>query len=340
MSIFIKLRTQLLILVLVLASVAVIFNQTADAAGLTHTSLLEIGGASNANPMIEGAGQQLVVDFTAATSTTPSSITLNFNNFSGGSVNATQTYTTTRCTTYFPSASTLPGGSVTAAGSGNIITLSTLGAETSGTNYCFILSSTSAVTNPATPGVYSDLLTVGSDTQNQSFDVLSSGANAYSVSATVPASFTLSLSGSTDALGTLSATALTVSTGVTATINTNAVSGWYLWAEDSNAGLHSAAQSHTIASVSTGSNHTMNGGAIGTEAYALGVTTDNTANYAYGGGTTGGGLSSTAFNEIASSGSSASNVTTVLHELADITGATAPSTDYTDTITVIGAGSF
>jgi hypothetical protein len=80
--------------------------------------------------------------------------------------------------------------------------------------------------------------------------------------------------------------------------------------------------------------------AVGTEAYALGVSANNTANYAYGSSNAGGGLSNTAFNEIATSNTTASNVTFVTHELADISGTTPPATDYTDTITLIGAGSF
>ena len=333
-----KFRLSIAILALLTASMVVVVPKV-FAGTLTNSSLLEIGGASNANPMLVSAGQQVVIDFTAATTGVPSSITENFNNFSGGTVNNTQTISSTGCTTYFPSATLLPG-SLSAAGSGNTITISGATSLTSGINYCTILTSTTAVTNPSTPGVYSALLTSGSDSQNDAFDVLSSGGTNYSVTATVAPTFTMSLSGSTDSLGTLSATALSLSTGITAQVSTNAASGWFLWAEDSNAGLHSAQQSHTINSVTTGSNHTLNGGTIGTEAYALGVTAYNTTNYAYGGGTTGGGLSNTAFNEIAANGSPANGVTTVLHELADISAITPAATDYSDTITVIGTGSF
>lgn len=334
---WLRLKYYLAVATILLLSIA--YLSKVSAAGLTNSSLLEIGGASNANPMIVSDGQELVIDFTDLTTGTPSSITENFNNFSGGTVNGTQTISSTGCTTYFPSATLLPG-SLTAAGASNVITISGATSLTSGTNYCTILTSNTAVTNPSSAGVYSTLLTVGSDSQTDAFDVLNSGGNNYSVTATVAPTFTLALSGSTDALGTLSATSLTLSPGITATIGTNAVSGWYLWAEDSKAGLHSASQSHNINSVSTGSNHTMNGGTIGTEAYALGLTVDNTTNYAYGGGTTGGGLSSSAFNEVATSASAANGVTTVLHELADISSTTPPASDYTDTITVIGTGSF
>jgi hypothetical protein len=91
----------------------------------------------------------------------------------------------------------------------------------------------------------------------------------------------------------------------------------------------------------TGSNVTMNGGTIGTERYALGVTTANaTTNYADAGGTTGSGMSNTTWNEIAKSASAGSNVTVTAKELADISTSTPNASDYADTITIIGDGSF
>jgi len=335
----IHLRKIGLVLVAILVANLTILLPHAYAGTLTKTTILELGGASNVNPMIASDGQQLAVDFkTSGAGAT--SATINFNNFSGGTVNGTQSVTSTGCTTYFPNATVLPG-SITAAGSSNTITISSITALAATTEYCVLLTSNTAVTNPSTPAVYSALVTVGSDSQNAAFDVLSSGSNAYSITGTVAPSFTLSLSGTTDSFpSNLSSSAVTLSSGITATVNTNAPYGWNLYAKDSNAGLTSASAGHTINSVSTGSNHTMNSGTIGTEAYALGVSANNTANYAYGGGTTGGGLSSSAYNEVATSASAANNVTQVLHELADISATTQPGADYTDTITVIGTGQF
>jgi len=328
----------LLLLAVLVANFAFLLPK-AFASSLTKTSILEIGGASNANPMIASDGQQVVLDFkTVGSGSTTASV--NFNNFSGGTVNTTQSISSTGCTTYFPNATLLPGGSLAASGSGTTVSITGITALAATTEYCTILTSTTAVTNPVA-GVYSALVTVGSDSQTAAFDVLASGANAYSITGTVAPTFTMSLSGTTDSFGSnLSASALTVSTGITATVSTNAASGWSLYAKDSNAGLASASAGHTIASVSPGSNVTMNGGSIGAEKYALGVSTNNTANYAYNGGTTGGGLSSSAYNQIATSSSAGSNVTQVLHELADISASTQPGADYTDTVTVIGTGSF
>ncbi len=336
-------RVRLWITALIVLAVNFTFlSQTVFAGTLTKTTIQELPGSGN--PMIISAGNSFAVDFkTVASGAT--SATINFNNFTGGSVNATQTLDNTNtCVNYFPSAVHLPGAP-TASGSGTTVTVSSFTALSATTEYCTILSSTTALTNPGSGGVYSALVTVGSDSQTAAFDVLSNSGvniNSYTITGTVNPSFTMSMSAASDSFpGALSPTALTVSSGITITINTNAASGWTLAAEDTNAGLKSAsAGNHLVSSVSTGSNHTMNGGTLGTEAYALGVSANNTANYAYGGGTSGGGLSSSAYNQIATNASPAANVTTVLHELADISGTTPPGTDYTDTITVVGSGQF
>jgi hypothetical protein len=330
-------RLLIIVLALVLVNFAFLIPK-AFASTLTKTSILEIGGASNVNPMIASAGQQVALDFkTVGSGATTASV--NFNNFTGGTVNATQSISSTGCTTYFPNATLLPG-SLAASGSGTTVSITGITALAATTEYCTVLTSTTAVTNPVA-GVYSALVTVGSDSQTAAFDVLASGANAYSITGTVAPTFTMSLSGTTDTFGSnLSASALTLSSGITATVSTNAASGWSLYAKDSNAGLTSATAGHTIASVAPGSNVTMNGGSIGSEKYALGVSANNTTNYAYNAGTTGGGLSNSAYNQIATSSAAGSNVTQVLHELADISATTQPGADYTDTITVIGTGSF
>jgi hypothetical protein len=311
---------------------------------LTHASVLETGGTSNANPMIVGDGQALAIDFTTATATTgTTTITLTFTGWTGGTagiVAATQTAPTAgACATLFSgNTPTAVPGALTAAGSGAVLTISGVSAMAASTNYCTTLPLVTAVTNPTAAGPYSVTITTSTDTQTISIDVLTAGANAYSITGTVAPTFTMSLSGTTDTLGALSSSTTIVSTGITATINTNAKSGWYMWAEDNSpAGLTSASNGHTIASVAAGSLHTMT---TGSDQYALAATVDNTPYYAYGGGTTGGGLSATTFNEIATAAVPATGVTTVLHELVDISPTDPPGTDYTDVITLIGAGSF
>ncbi len=306
-----------------------------SASTLTHTSIQELGGTSYTSPLSVGTGQQLAIAFQTVNSGATSA-TINFNNFNGGTVNTTQTVSSTGCTTYFPSATALPG-SLTASGSGNVITISGISALSANTAYCTVLTSTTAVTNPSTSGIYSAVITVGSDSQSVAFDVLSAGANSYTVTGTVLPTFTLTLSSGTDVIGNLSASSTVISSGVSATVNTNALSGWNLYAMDSNAGLKSIQSGYTIPSVAIGSNHTM---FTGSDQYALGVSANNTASYAFNGGTTGGGLSNSSYNEIATNASPANNVSQTLHELVDISPTTPPATDYTDTITVIGSGSF
>jgi hypothetical protein len=325
-------------IVLVLLLINLASFPRAFAGTLTDTSVVELGSTSSfTNPMIASDAQQLVVQFNLATAS-PSSGTLVF---SGGTVTSgTIPITGSGCTTYFPS-DTAIGGTPSATGSSSTITISSLtGLSSTTTDYCMLLGNgtTAAYTN-STAAVYTVALTFGSDSQTDAFDVLASGANAYTVSATITPTFTLSLSGTSDSLGTLSPTSTKDSTGITATINTNAASGWFLWAKDANGtnGLTSASTGANIAAVSTGSAHTFT---TGSNQYGLGVTVDNTTNYNYGSGSNGSGLSSTAYNEIATNNAPASGLTTVLHEVADITATQAPAADYTDTITVVGAGGF
>jgi hypothetical protein len=315
------------------------FLSEASAGTLTHSSVLELGGASNVNPMIASDGQSLAIDFTTA-SAGATTVTVDFGSW-GGTVNATQSVATNGCTSLFSGSTALPG-SLTAAGSGSVVTISSVTALSSSTNYCTELTSTTAVTNPGA-GIYPVIITAGSDSQTDSVDILSSGSNVYSITGTIVPTFTMSLSGTTDTFsGNLASGSTTISSGITTTINTNAASGWFLWAEDSQAGLHSTTAATTIPTVTTGSNQTMNSGSFGPghNAFGLAATSNNTANYAYNGGTTGGGLSSSAFNEIATSASPASSVTVLTKELTNISATTPPATDYTDTITLIGAGSF
>ncbi len=307
---------------------------------LTNTSILQIGGTSNVTPMIVSTGQAFIVVFRTA-SAGATTMSINFDNFSGGTVDGSQTIASAGCTDYYPSATVLPG-SLSASGSGNTISVTGITSLSSATTYCTVLTSVTAITNPSSAGVYSALVTVGADSNNAAFDVLATSTSTVTIAAIIAASFTFSLNPFTsDSIGTLSATALTVSTGVVATISTNAASGWNLWAKDSNAGLNSSTAAYTIPSVTPGTNVVMDGGSIGTEKYALGVSSFFTTNYEYGGSSNrGGGLSSSAFNHIATSASAASGATTTLRELVDISATTPPAADYTDTITVIGAGSF
>ncbi len=336
----------LLIAVFLLVVANFAFLPRVFAGTLTGSSVIELGGASNANPMIVGDGQSIAIAFTTvgATAVNPS-ITVTFTGWSGGAagiVNATQTISNTGCTALTGASAGLPG-TLAASGSGAAVTITSSGGSNSlsaSTSYCTELTSTTAVTNPTAAASYNVTINDGVDSSTVSIDVLSSGANDYTVSSTVAPTFTMSLSGSSDSFtGNLSSSAVTTTTGITTTINTNAASGWFVWARDANAGMTSTSAATTIGSVSTGSPFTFST-ATGVQHYGLGVSAHNTTNYAYGGGTTGSGLSSSTYNEIATANTAASGVTFVTHELADISATTPAATDYSDTIYEIGSGSF
>jgi hypothetical protein len=174
-----------------------------------------------------------------------------------------------------------------------------------------------------------------------SYVTSSINADQITVSATVPQSFSFALGGTSDSLGTLSSGSVSQSSGVTATVNTNAKNGFRIWARDANAGLSSASASKTIPAAAGPLS-------AGTEGYAFGVTVTQTsgsgtpaASGAFAGGVAGtGGALATTLAEVASSAGTANNAVFTLRTNAAISGITPAATDYTDIITVIGAGLF
>jgi hypothetical protein len=357
-----NLKIILVVLAIVIANMSLI--PKAFAGTLTYTSTLELGSitgtyaaptAAAVNPMIASDAQEVAIDFTyGGTTGAPGTITVNFaptggTNFTtnGGTLGATgsQTASSTNCAALFPSttpaAIALPG-TLAATASGTTISVTGATSITSASNYCFVLTFNGAITNPSA-GNYIDTITVNGYSQTDGYPVLSSTSNSYSVTTTVGPQFTLSLSGTSDTLGNLSFSTPTTSTGITATVGTNAATGWDLWAEDLNnpSGLHSTSASTTIPMVTNASSVNMTTDAGGAH-NAIGVGTYGTTPYADAGGTakTGAGLAYNTYNEIATSGSATAQTTAVIYEIADISAVTPPATDYTDTITVIGAGSF
>jgi hypothetical protein len=170
------------------------------------------------------------------------------------------------------------------------------------------------------------------------------------VTATVPPTFSFTLSGTTDTFATDLDPASVLSTaGRTVTIATNAPGGWITWVKDSNQGLTSAiAGNYTIPTSGTvdAAPTTL---VAGTEGYVLDVdlTTDAgggctlAIDAEYNGGASAGGTLSAIFQPVAScSGGTANNDVITLVEKAAISGNTPAAGDYTDTLTVVGAGRF
>jgi hypothetical protein len=221
---------------------------------------------------------------------------------------------------------------------------------TAGTLYCFNWTNVAAITNP---GIANNNL-VGSVTTNAAGGPIESGSYATAVvlddtilvSASIDRTFSFALSANADNIGALSSSTVATSpTPVTATVNTNAVNGWYVWAKDTQAGLHSATASNTIPARTPGTNSTLTSG---TDGYNTGVTSSQaggsgsiTVDTAFVGTSAaqGGGLD-TNMRTLASSNGTASGAVLTLKNNATVSATTLPASDYTDTITVVGAGLF
>ncbi|TAH34096.1 hypothetical protein EYC59_03810 [Candidatus Saccharibacteria bacterium] len=222
---------------------------------------------------------------------------------------------------------------------------------TPGTLYCFNWTNTAAVTtkSSATNSNLGSVTTQTSgpaDIDTAQYTTATITDDQIVVTATVPSTFSFALSGNTDALGTLGTGAVSSSpTPRTATVNTNAKNGWMVWAKDANTGLSSASASKTIASTTPGTNSTLS---AGTEGYNTGVTNSQVAGSGtitvaapFVGNATGkGGGLDTSLRSLASSNGTADTAVLTLTNNVAIAPTTAAATDYTDTITVVGAGLF
>jgi hypothetical protein len=176
------------------------------------------------------------------------------------------------------------------------------------------------------------------------------------VTGTVPPSFTFTLSGNTDSFTTDLSTSSTVSTsGRNVSITTNAPNGWVVWVKGLNdngsgrgalnsviAGNYKIAGSSAVGAAA----HTLTSG---TEDYGLGVLINTDAG---GGGTVSldaaydgngsqiGTIDPTGYRPVASANGTANGDIITLLERATIAGQTPAAADYTDTLTVVGAGRF
>jgi hypothetical protein len=289
-----------------------------------------------------------------------STLTLSFPTYTGGAAGAVAASQTvsgsfggSTCATILGGAytSAVEPGTPTAAGNAStgLITFTTA-TQTASTAYCLVLTG-SAATNPTSTGVVSAVITAATDGPiGVQVDIITN--DQVVVTATVASTFTMSLSGTTDAFtANLSSGTIGATTGVTVTVGTNAKNGWYLYASDLNSGLYSTVQTKTIASVAVGSGPTTI--SAGAEGYNLAVTSSSiTQGSGAGIGTTsaqtyyasstsgqGGGLN-TVPRVIAQSTGTAVNATVPIKEYATISNITPASTDYSDTISLVGAGSF
>jgi hypothetical protein len=248
--------------------------------------------------------------------------------------------------------------SATASAVGQTVTWTNSSAQTmnTGTTYCYNWTNSAAVStsSSATSSNVGSVTTTNSssatiDTAQYATATITN--DQIVVTATVPPTFSFTLSGNTDALGTLATGAVAHSpTPRTVTIGTNARNGWVTWASSAltNGGLRSSTTSYTIpstCSAGTGTNTTLSSGTEGyntgvTSSHASGTGTVSVASIFDGSSTSKGGGLCGAFQTIASSdGTASSDVLTLTNNVA-ISTLTPAANDYTDTITVVGAGLF
>ena len=234
--------------------------------------------------------------------------------------------------------------------------------------YCFNWSG-SGLTNPtawtteSVPGTFETFSATGASglistsTFSMPKTVTTNGTNV-GVTATVPPSFSFTLSGTSDPFGTISLASVNYTTGLTATVVTNAASGWIIWARSTaNASctkgcIYSTSKSYGIkssaavgsaaANITTGAEHydfattAKNLGASGT-CSAITQTTyfDGITNAGWGGP-----LDKTALWPIASCDGSSTSATVSFREILVAIASTPASTDYADTIVMTAAGKF
>jgi hypothetical protein len=226
-----------------------------------------------------------------------------------------------------------------------------------GTTYCFNFSGTNTLTTGAAGNDKSGVVTTQKagpttiDSANYATAIVSD--DQIVVTAVVPPNFSFALSGNTDTFtANLSSSAVVSTSGRTTTISTNANNGWIAWVKSTNAGLNSLSTGASIATAGVLDNAPTDLAA--TTGYVLNtaITTDSAlgtgtvsqlanfgAEYA-GNATSGGTLSNTAFQAIASSNGTTGGDVLTLIERAKVTAVQAAANDYTDTLTVIAAGRF
>ncbi|HSX02755.1 MAG TPA: hypothetical protein VLI05_05590 [Candidatus Saccharimonadia bacterium] len=300
------------------------------------------GGMVCAQPATVGTEAKVVVTF-------PITYTLN-------TTAANWTVTTTN----IPSTATAwPGiGTATAADNSAKTVTFPSGDLTPGTLYCFNFAATNTLTTAAA-AANSQQASIQTQTSGSAVVDLTQIALAniaddtITVTATVPPSFIFTLDGNADTFTSNLDPLSVVSTGGrTATITTNAKGGWIAWAKDQYQGLHSATAGYTINTAGTvnGAPSTLS---VGSEGYVLDtdLTTDASGGCTlaidpeYNGATVSqGGTLSGSFQPIASctgaSPATANGDVITMIERATISGATPASSDYTDVLTVVGAGNF
>ncbi|MEK7152595.1 MAG: hypothetical protein AAB834_01500 [Patescibacteria group bacterium] len=284
-----------------------------------------------------------------ATVATEASVQVTFP--TGYTLGVAGTFTVDTTNLAWPTGGTVWPGIATANDvSGQVVTFAS-GELTVGTLYCFNWINSAAVTvkssaTSSNAGSITTRTSAPATIDSASYTTASVNNDQIAVTASIPSAFSFALSANSDDLGALSTGAVSTSpTPRTATINTNAKNGWMVWAKDANTGLTSVSASSTIASTTPGTNSTLS---AGTEGYNTGFTSSQvggtgtisiTAPFVGTAAGQGGGLD-TGLRTVATSTGTADTAVLTIKNNAAINPTTEAATDYSDTITIIGAGLF
>lgn len=219
--------------------------------------------------------------------------------------------------------------------------------------YCFNFTGASSTVGPAGNNKTGQLKTEGGspfvDAVDWATSVVSTDADQITVTASVSASMTFSLSGNTASLGTLSSGSTNAASGITQTVSTNARNGWISWIKSGTDGGSGVGALHsTVANADIDSPGSFNGTPetlTTTGGYVLDVNTGTGspnihAEYNGSGADDGGHLSFSQFRQTAYATAPADGNTVSLVVKARSSNTTPAAADYTDTLTVVAAGSF
>lgn len=345
-----KVLPRLLVILLLLNSLSLVIFPPSVSAAAAGNSYIRCDRMKAAT----APGSCLVVFTTSSTAFTEAYIKLTLDS---EWVSATNFSTTAG--NYTVSTSGLPGGVTAMPGvaTADQVTSNTIRfpitALTNSTTYGFYITGSGLITNPAASTTITHTLftrdsgdTTTGDTKDVSVPTISD--DQIAVTASVAPTFTFVFANNSQPLGVLSSGSVSSGSGTGITITTNAPGGWNAWVKSANAGLTSASASKTIATTGT-INAAPSALSAGTEGYVLDVnlTTDAasggtvTLDAEYNGTTTSeGGTVSTTLQPIATANGTANGDVITLVPRAAISGVTPAASDYTDTLTVVGAGIF
>ena len=216
------------------------------------------------------------------------------------------------------------------------------------TFYCFNFAGAASTVGAANPDQTGQLKTRDNvanliDTTNYATQVVTSNAEQITVTASVSATMSFSLSPNSVALGTLSTSSVATGT-VTQTVSTNARNGFISWIKGTNwNGLYSPTANAMIFSPGVYP-QIADLTVTATKGYGLnaqpGVNAPTISAGYQGSATTVGHIDSSQFRQVASSTGPQAGTTVTLNVETEITATQSAATDYSDTLTVTAAGSF